>query len=487
MEGAPFGWPHRQKRSLAQMQGNDRSASPAWAFDHLHNPHEQPLYAAPPGLHHSPPPRAFDYQDDRIPHRRHDPNPHIDFFYSPPHPPASMPNLYADSARPTPPLDNARLPHVAHVAAQTPRRFAGDGFDYRRPAGRASLHAHEEDVEDEAEDDDEEEEEEEEEEGGIMVDLSGPEYDSVIDLTADDSGYGASQDGNMSQHLENARLTARHSRGNHAPRRLPRGMDIIIDLDSGQEEWREAAPGSPEIEFISARPLEPHQRRPPAVQHGNREVDDVQFVREQPLPEDEQRRRANQTLDQALDLLGTLNGRVHNLRGYVERVGVQIIGDMAERQGRTPIPPPRIGSRRDPRPGQVRVGHFVAPTLDFGMIGFDMVNMGGARAPEPPPPTYDAPTKAPDGFTRSPVEVDVLACPNCGDELCVGDDDTKKQVWVIKGCGHVYCGECTANRTVKKSSKGKERPPNTKPFKICVVEDCDKSVVNRKSMIQVFL
>jgi len=77
-------------------------------------------------------------------------------------------------------------------------------------------------------------------------------------------------------------------------------------------------------------------------------------------------------------------------------------------------------------------------------------------------------------------------------------------VWIVKGCGHVssirrrwrdsqlmiyqvYCGECTTNRSIKRSAKGKERPANTLPFKTCVVDGCDKNVTNKKSMIQVFL
>jgi hypothetical protein len=129
----------------------------------------------------------------------------------------------------------------------------------------------------------------------------------------------------------------------------------------------------------------------------------------------------------------------------------------------------------------------MAPVLDFDATGFDLVNPRAREAPAPPP-TYNAPPKAPEGFTRSPEEEGgALICPNCEEELCVGSDDTKRQVWIVKGCGHVYCGECTANRSAKRSAKGKERPANTNPFKVCVVDGCDKNVSNKKSMIQVFL
>jgi hypothetical protein len=53
----------------------------------------------------------------------------------------------------------------------------------------------------------------------------------------------------------------------------------------------------------------------------------------------------------------------------------------------------------------------------------------------------------------------------------------------------VYCGECTANRSIKKSAKGKEKQavPRTKPFKECMVEGCQKKVSNKAQMFQVFL
>jgi hypothetical protein len=30
-----------------------------------------------------------------------------------------------------------------------------------------------------------------------------------------------------------------------------------------------------------------------------------------------------------------------------------------------------------------------------------------------------------------------VVCPNCGDELAVGKDEIKQQIWVVKSCGHV--------------------------------------------------
>lgn len=76
--------------------------------------------------------------------------------------------------------------------------------------------------------------------------------------------------------------------------------------------------------------------------------------------------------------------------------------------------------------------------LDFIRQGFAM---GPGPQPQPPPPTYDPPCPPRVGYSRSPKEDDVLVCPNCEDELGVGDGDVKKQVWVAKKCGHVSVSE----------------------------------------------
>lgn len=74
--------------------------------------------------------------------------------------------------------------------------------------------------------------------------------------------------------------------------------------------------------------------------------------------------------------------------------------------------------------------------LNFVAQGFQM-GTHAQPAPPPPPPTYDQPSPPRAGYTRAPKEGDVLVCPNCEDELGVGSDEIKRQVWVIKKCGHV--------------------------------------------------
>jgi len=142
----------------------------------------------------------------------------------------------------------------------------------------------------------------------------------------------------------------------------------------------------------------------------------------------------------------------------------------------------------------------------FESVGFEAPHMNFEAAafplnPEPPAPTYEKPSPPRDGFVRSPEEADVLICPNCSDELGAGDDDQKRQVWVVKACGHVgalcagskasansrqvYCGLCAKNR----SKRGKTRDPSLPlPFSKCVVDGCEKTKVSHhKAMFQLYV
>ena len=407
------------------MDEEEASASPAWRYEPFADDREAPPTYHPTGL-------SFDdhYDDRQSPAReQYEPRTryHLERQATP-----SFESALRSHARP--PIERAsssavhshtaglHLPRVDNMASSATRRFEGDGFDYRRPAGSARNH-----------------------EAAASVDLTGEEDmaidlsqdDDVIDLTADDSGYGASHDGHNAREQHRHRQQESHHGRRHAPR-LPRGMDIIIDLDNGDEEWNVDAPApepsSPEIEFISSRTIP--GRRLPLPTHGNEnnsDGDEVEFVRANALPEAEQRRRQrNQELDNVMDLFGTLNGRFTHLRAQVDRFHAQI--NRTAHQFNEPIAPARSASRG--RAPHVRVGAFMAPVLDFDVIGFEL-NPRAREAP-PPPPTYSAPPKAPEGFTRSPEEDGgALICPNCEEELCVGGDETKRQVWIVKGCGHV--------------------------------------------------
>ncbi len=363
-------------------------------------------------------------------------------------PPAGSSSVGTDNARsqgnPYPPIgrrsvgdgldDRRRLTSIDVLARPTPR-FAGDGFDFRRPI-RAVREQDTASVDLTGDDDDEDD---------MDLDLDPSGELDVIDLTADDSGYGDSQDDNSSaaRRGEGQERPSINRAANSRGTRLPRGMDIIIDLDNGAEEWTmdapqqadpsadpAAEPSSPDIEFISSRRIFP-PRHPPPLNRSRSDGDEVEFIGANRLTHDEIRRRRNEELDNVLDLLGTMNGRFTHLRAQVDRFNAQV-NRTADRFRRGPVPPPRMGRVH----GHVRSGTFMAPRLDFDMVAFDL-GIPGGRAAEPPPPTYDAPRKAPEGFTRSPEEKDVLVCPNCEHELCCGPDDVKKQVWIVKSCGHV--------------------------------------------------
>jgi len=123
--------------------------------------------------------------------------------------------------------------------------------------------------------------------------------------------------------------------------------------------------------------------------------------------------------------------------------------------------------------------------LDFGAAAFDM---GLGEPARPATPKYEAPPPPEKGFTRSPEEDEEVVCPNCGDELGVSKDETKAQVWVVKGCGHAYCGECATRKALPASKKGKGRAadPSIPPvIKKCVVVGCEKSV--NKQWIHVYM
>lgn len=115
-------------------------------------------------------------------------------------------------------------------------------------------------------------------------------------------------------------------------------------------------------------------------------------------------------------------------------------------------PRPTTHSDRNLRPGHsapVRTpiwgGFHVA--LDYHTPAFDLGYAGANQAAAPkyvPPPAPDA------GFTRTPAEDDVVVCPNCGDELAMGDNEAKQEVWVVKTCGHVSQSPMLVNLNMQK-------------------------------------
>lgn len=425
---------HNFQRSHAQTEESDGSASPSWNSHHHDAPHGSFTHVN----------RSFYLDGDRA--RINDHSNAFRFHYR------RDPSISSHTAsdRPAsagavhPNISGLHLPGLGDMASSAPRRFVGDGFDFRQPAGSSR------------------------EQAVAPVDLSGDDED-VIDLTADDSGYGASQDGNSrgrrnANEEANAQQSNQSGRTNSGPRRLPRGMDIIIDLDNGDEEWRlatppPAEPGSPEIEFISSRALDPPRRAHQlGLGRSNSDEDEVEFVRANPLPEAEIQRRRDQEVDRTIDLIGDMRGRFTHLRAQVARFNAQINRTATDFR-RGPAVPPRAPRAR----GHVHVGFAAPGLLDFDMVAFDM-GIEPARAPPPAPATYEAPSQAPEGFTRSPEEEGNLVCPNCEEELCVGDDEIKKQVWIVKTCGHVCVSHFSTRARLLTNTTGLLRRMHNQPI-----------------------
>lgn len=157
------------------------------------------------------------------------------------------------------------------------------------------------------------------------------------------------------------------------------------------------------------------------------------------------------------------------------------------------------------------------PIMDYQNAAFrlgtnDDIELGppGNQTPPRTSPAREPIPPAKPGFTRSAGEDDICVCPNCDEELCTGEDEVKRQIFVVKACGHVsgippffyhareevlaktitqvYCGECARNR--QKSKRNGKAPAHTlkvPPFDKCKVPDCGKSVKSSTSMIQIFL
>ena len=251
-------------------------------------------------------------------------------------------------------------------------RFHGDGLDFRRPA------------------------------------MSGLQQ-NVIDLTEDSSPV---------EHRVHLDQDSASPPASSRATRPPRFPQHIIDLDEQEDTSYPAVvrDGSPEIEFVSSRPLPftTRDRSQSAGRHHGR-WNGEPGLNTRP-PESNRNRSAGARFD---------------LRNQVSRVQESL-------RHLPRMNPSNALLRRD-----IDVDAFFINTshntllpgeLEYSTQGF---LMGDVARPPPPPPTYDAPSPPRAGFTRSPREEDVLVCPNCEEELGMGEDEFKRQVWVIKSCGHV--------------------------------------------------
>jgi hypothetical protein len=246
---------------------------------------------------------------------------------------------------------------------------------------------------------------------------------TVIDLTGDDSPPPSH--------------TTSHDQSSARISRSPRYPRDIIDVDALPDtpERRSAAlrPQSPEVELTFSRPRVPARvdlRRPASLGAIAQPVEPHQIYSSAPggishgVAGVNNRGPVVATAQQPVQL---------NLRDRLSLISRQISSYEEV-----------LNSPRRPRQQNGDGGHapaaanFPMPVFDYREVAFEFMPDG---SPDDPvimlgKRSYGAPGKPQDGFTRSPNEGDVIICPNCDDELTVGDDEVKRSVWVAK-CGHV--------------------------------------------------
>ncbi|EXJ63323.1 uncharacterized protein A1O5_11644 [Cladophialophora psammophila CBS 110553] len=257
-------------------------------------------------------------------------------------------------------------------------------------------------------------------------------------------------------------------------------FEMSADTETLESESVGSPPASSEVEFVSERPVLQPQRQEAAVQAN---------VGASAPP-----RMDRGTFGYFPEILrrGTqfMFGNVQNIAapGYNEGFLDRLDG----------VPP----RGQDARHGNDVEDAFIV-NMDyrqpaFALGRFDVFDRS-SETPQVVPEPYKAPPTAQEGFIRTFGEDDVILCPMCGDELAVGKGDVKKQVWVVKTCGHVYCGECAVNRsktraTRKGKGKAKEQEPEKKlesprsvPFTVCNVDGCNTKVVSKTAMFPIYL
>ncbi|THZ28818.1 cell cycle control protein [Aureobasidium pullulans] len=393
----------------------------------------------------------FDFQFDRSDSNKHSYTQMDPRHRSSPSPLFVRQESDSPERRTTPP----RHPLLALPSIRS--HFPRDGFDYRRPLSAAQ---------------------------------SSTSANNVIDLTSDDDSA-----------LPETAPTPQPQFA-AAPMALPRFGREIIDLSAETSPVRPAHPRhartspSPEVQFVSSRPLsrtdqhppnpppflDPHpERRRPVADLILDDDDDVIVAGSRtgvnlPRPFEAQRRPQL--------------GRLAHLMNELPTLRAAAMAAVARGRGAMPS---IFGATEDTdfsRPDARLFTGMMPAFLNYETVAF---NVGtGDEDIQLPLPKFDPPPPAPEGFTRDPTEEDTIVCPNCEEELAVGESEEKRQVWVVKGCGHVYCGTCMNNRKrrVLKGAKGKGRaddPMLPKPFVNCRADNCAVRVSHKNDVMQIFL
>ena len=258
-------------------------------------------------------------------------------------------------------------------------RFPGDGLDYRRPINYAEM-----------------------------------SNESFIDLTDDSVDAEQPSHPSNSSHLPSSRAS-----------RLPHYSRQIIDMTGD-----DISSATPDVEFVSSRPRQRQISPGHDDQADNDEVQVLNHMSSAPtsgVNGTYPRIMANRTAVAAAAAAAAARRGISMYMQQLHNENARRTEGRAE--GGEGGGTGRSSSRRN------YPSNFTLPNLNYISQAFDLQpdqdqerSSDDAVAPLLP---------VPEGFTMSPEEGDVLTCPNCDEELCTGDKPQKKQVWVIKSCGHV--------------------------------------------------
>lgn len=293
-------------------------------------------------------------------------------------------------------------PPIAHLALPPLRsHYPRDGLDFRRPASSAATN------------------------------------NEVIDLTSDDDSAPSQR---PTPHLE---ATAGPSATTRPPRNI---IDLSADTSPVQSPNAASArrPSSPEVQFVSSRPRSTTGQRPSHPPPFLNPDPDAAYRRPEHIPDlvlDEDDDVIIAGARTGINLLrpqGFQRAQIGRLAQMVFQAGERGIQAFARSRGRggamgfmpTLFGPDDEDFIHPPMGGMPMPGF-----MNYETVAFDLGH--GDEPPQQPVPKYDPPPPAADGFTRDPTEEDTIVCPNCDDELAVGDSEEKRQVWVVKACGHV--------------------------------------------------
>ena len=204
---------------------------------------------------------------------------------------------------------------------------------------------------------------------------------------------------------------------------------------------------------------------------------DVEFISAQPRRDRPQETRINSTAEQTRTNhptwfsggLASLAGfmpprRLNGLHQFTQSILSSNSGGRNDRQSIFDFLEDEDGLPAPPQTDWLRAG-----AMDFTQVAFDL---GDPREVIRPPTatTYEAPEAPPEGFTRTVKEHDVVVCSNCDHELGAGDNPIQKQIWVVRKCGHAYCGACVTAQKNKKRQVSK-----------CVANGCGNPIKGGKS------